>query len=156
MSFHTKTFMDGHSMFRCILGIFCPNFLIFLNTFKMYFHNKSIYSYEPKHHVRGTFIMVLFEQKTTWQSATDAGSSTNYWFSHHDENRKHLFLQSQFVCSIWPTIQVASSMYLPYSVDNICGNFLNNIDYKDKILIWVGPVVLLLSLWLGINKWHGF
>jgi hypothetical protein len=23
MSFHTKTFADEHSMFRCILGIFC-------------------------------------------------------------------------------------------------------------------------------------
>jgi hypothetical protein len=29
MSFHTKTFVDGHSMFRCILGIFCLNFLNF-------------------------------------------------------------------------------------------------------------------------------
>jgi hypothetical protein len=52
MSFHTKTFVDGHSMFRCILGIFCLNFLIFSNAFKMYFHNRSICSYEPKHHVR--------------------------------------------------------------------------------------------------------
>jgi hypothetical protein len=31
MSFHTKTFVDEHSMFRCILGIFCP---IFLKKFK--------------------------------------------------------------------------------------------------------------------------
>jgi hypothetical protein len=45
MSFHTKTFVDGHSMFRCILRIFCLNFLIFLNAFKIYFHNRSICSY---------------------------------------------------------------------------------------------------------------
>jgi hypothetical protein len=51
MSFHKKTFMDGHSMFRCIFGIFSLNFLIFLNIFKIYFHNKSICSYEPKHHI---------------------------------------------------------------------------------------------------------
>jgi hypothetical protein len=48
--FSHQNFRDGHSMFRCILRIFCPNFLIFLNAFKMYFHNKSICSYEPKHH----------------------------------------------------------------------------------------------------------
>jgi hypothetical protein len=37
MSFHTKTFVDGHSMFRCILGIFFQIFQFFLmylkNTF---------------------------------------------------------------------------------------------------------------------------
>jgi hypothetical protein len=54
MSFHTKTFMNGHSTFICILRIFYPIFLIFLNAFKMYFHNRSICSYEPKHHVRNS------------------------------------------------------------------------------------------------------
>jgi hypothetical protein len=48
MSFHTKTFVDEHSMFTCILRIFYPIFLIFFNTFKLYFHNRSICSYEPK------------------------------------------------------------------------------------------------------------
>jgi hypothetical protein len=51
MSFHTKTLVDGHRMFRCIARNFLFNFLIFLNAFKMYFHNRCICSYEPKHHV---------------------------------------------------------------------------------------------------------
>jgi hypothetical protein len=51
MSFHTKTLVDGHRMFRCIQGIFCSIFFIFQNTFKMYFHNRCICSYEPKHHI---------------------------------------------------------------------------------------------------------
>jgi hypothetical protein len=51
MSFLTKTLMDGHRMFICIPEFFVQFFEFFLNAFKMYFHNKCICSYEPKHHV---------------------------------------------------------------------------------------------------------
>jgi hypothetical protein len=44
MSFLTKTLMDGHRMFIC-------TFKNFVQFFKMYFYNRCICSYEPKHHV---------------------------------------------------------------------------------------------------------
>jgi hypothetical protein len=62
MSFLTKNLVDGHSMFRCIPGILCLNFLFFKNAFKLYFHNRCICSYEPKHHVHRSPFLSLREE----------------------------------------------------------------------------------------------
>jgi hypothetical protein len=71
MSFHTKTLVDGHRTFRCLLGIFCSNFLIFFNAFKMYFYNRCICSYEPKHHVGLSWSLFLLKKPSdasAWDS----------------------------------------------------------------------------------------
>jgi hypothetical protein len=50
-------------------GIFCSIFLIFLNAFKMYFHNRCICSYEPKHHVQ--YNKTCCMQEGSWELGMD-------------------------------------------------------------------------------------
>jgi hypothetical protein len=66
MSFHTKTLVDGHRMFRCIARNFLFNFFDFLNIFKMYFHNRYIYSYKPKHHIHPSPNKFISKQTSTY------------------------------------------------------------------------------------------
>jgi hypothetical protein len=42
-------------------------------------------------------------------------------------------------------------LYSPTSIANIFGNLILDIDYKYKILLRVGAVALILSLWLCRN-----
>ena len=72
-------------------------------------------------------------------------------FCHHDETIKHLFFQCKFARSIWSTIQIGSNLYPPQSVVNIFGNCLNGVDPKFKLLIRVGAIAVIWSLWLYRN-----
>ena len=72
-------------------------------------------------------------------------------FCHQDETIKHLFFQCQFARSIWSIIQIGSSLYPPRSVANIFGNWLNGVDNRFKILIRVGAIAVIWSLWLCRN-----
>jgi hypothetical protein len=72
-------------------------------------------------------------------------------FCSHDETIKHLFFQCNFVCSIWSIIQVASGLYPPTSIANVFGNWVHGIDSKYIILLRVGAMVLIWSLWLCRN-----
>ena len=72
-------------------------------------------------------------------------------FSHHDEKIKHLFFQCKVARSIWSVIQVALNLYPPRSVANIFGNWLHEIDHRFRILIRVGALAIIWSLWLCRN-----
>lgn len=72
-------------------------------------------------------------------------------FCHHDETIKHLFFQCSFARTIWSLIQMASGIYPPTSVANIFGNWLFGIDVKYRILIRVGALAVIWSLWLCRN-----
>ena len=72
-------------------------------------------------------------------------------FCHHNETIKHLFFQCNFARSIWSVIQVGSNLYPPSSVANIFGNWLHGIDHKYIILLRVGAIVIIWSLWLCRN-----
>jgi hypothetical protein len=73
---------------------------------------------------------------------------------HHNETIKHLFFQCRFVRSIWSIIQVASKLYSPTSVTNIFGNWLYGIDLRFRMLIRVGALAVVLSLWLYRNDFN--
>jgi hypothetical protein len=72
-------------------------------------------------------------------------------FCSQDETIKHLFFHCNFARSIWSVIQVASGLYTPTSIANIFENWLHGIDYKYMILLRVGAVALIWSLWLCRN-----
>ena len=72
-------------------------------------------------------------------------------FCHHDETIKHLFFQCRFAHSIWSTIQIGSTLYPPRSVANIFGNWLNGVAARFKLLIRVGAIAVIWSLWLCRN-----
>jgi hypothetical protein len=46
-------------------------------------------------------------------------------FCHYNETIKHLFFQCHFARSIWPVIQVASTLFPPCSITNILPPFQN-------------------------------
>ena len=72
-------------------------------------------------------------------------------FCHHDKTIKHLFFQCGFARSIWSAIQIGSNLYPPQSVANIFGNWLNGVDSRFKLLIRVGAIAVIWSLWLSGN-----
>lgn len=72
-------------------------------------------------------------------------------FCHHNETIKHLFFKCNFAHSIWSFIQMASNLYPSSSVVNMFGNWLWGIDNKYRILIRVGALPLIWSLWLCRN-----
>jgi hypothetical protein len=72
-------------------------------------------------------------------------------FCSQDETIKHLFFHCNFAHSIWSIIQVVSGLYTPTSIANIFGNWLHGIDYKYMILLRVGAMALIWSLWLCRN-----
>jgi hypothetical protein len=72
-------------------------------------------------------------------------------FCHQDETIKHIFFQCRFARSIWSIIQAASSLYPPTSVANVFGNWLHGIDHRFRMLIRVGELAVIWSLWLCIN-----
>jgi hypothetical protein len=72
-------------------------------------------------------------------------------FCTHDETIKHLFFQCNFARSIWSVIQAASGLYPPTSIANVFGNWVHGIDYKYRILLRVGAIALIWSLWLCRN-----
>ena len=72
-------------------------------------------------------------------------------FCQHNETIQHLFFQCNFARSIWSVIQVASNLYPPSSVANIFGNWLHDIDHKYIILLRVGAIAIIWSLWLCRN-----
>jgi hypothetical protein len=74
--------------------------------------------------------------------------STNCVFCHHDETIEHLFLRCKLAKSTWSVIQVGSTLYLPCSVANIYGNWLNSVDIRFKILIRVEVLLVICLLWL--------
>jgi hypothetical protein len=49
-------------------------------------------------------------------------------------------------------IQTASTLYPPTSVANIFGNWLHSIDFRFKVLIRVGALAVIWSLWLCRNN----
>jgi hypothetical protein len=73
-------------------------------------------------------------------------------FCSHDETIKHLFFQCNFARSIWSVIQAASGLYPPTSITNIFGNWVHGIDNKYIILLRVGAMALIWSLWLCRNN----
>jgi hypothetical protein len=77
--------------------------------------------------------------------------SSSCVFCTQDKTIKHLFFQCSFAHSIWSVIQVASDLYTPISIANIFGNWLNGVDYKYMILLRVGAMALIWSLWLCRN-----
>jgi hypothetical protein len=72
-------------------------------------------------------------------------------FCTHDETIKYLFFQCNFARSIWSVIQAASGLYPSTSIVNVFGNWVHGIDYKYKILLRVGVMALIWSLWLCRN-----
>ena len=72
-------------------------------------------------------------------------------FCHKDETIKHLFFDCQFASSIWSIIQIGSTLYPPRSIANIFGNWLNGVDRRFKLLIRVGALAIIWSLWLCRN-----
>jgi hypothetical protein len=48
-------------------------------------------------------------------------------------------------------MQVTSTLYLPRSIANIFGNWINGIDYRYKKHIRVGAIAFIWSLWLCRN-----
>ena len=84
--------------------------------------------------------------KRNWQG------SLQCCFCHHDETITHLFFQCKLARSIWSVIQVASNLYPPRSAANIFGNWLRGIDHKYRILIRVGAIAIIWSLWLCRNE----
>jgi hypothetical protein len=72
-------------------------------------------------------------------------------FCHHNETIKHLFFQCNFAHSIWSVNQMASNLYPPSSVVNMFDNWLRGIHNKFRILILVGALALIWSLWLCRN-----
>jgi len=72
-------------------------------------------------------------------------------FCHEDETIKHSFFKCKFARSICSVIQVASSLYPPRSVANIFGNWLHGIDNRFRVLIRVGALAIIWSLWLCRN-----
>ena len=72
-------------------------------------------------------------------------------FCHHDETIKHLFFQCDFARSIWSAIQIGSTLFPPRNVANIFGNWLNGVDSRFKLLIRVGAIAVIWSLWLSRN-----
>jgi hypothetical protein len=50
--------------------------------------------------------------------------------------------------SIWSVIQLASHLCPPCSVANIFGNWLHGIDHRFRMLIRVGAIAVIWSLWL--------
>jgi hypothetical protein len=72
-------------------------------------------------------------------------------FCHQDETIKHLFFHCRFARSIWSVIQVASTLFPPRSITNICGNWLNGINDRFKKHIRVGAIAFIWSLWLCRN-----
>jgi hypothetical protein len=72
-------------------------------------------------------------------------------FCTHDETIKHLFFQFNFARSIWSVIQSALGLYPPTSIANVFGNWVHDIDNKYIILLRVGEIALIWSLWLCRN-----
>jgi len=72
-------------------------------------------------------------------------------FCHQDETIKHMFFQCKFARSIWSVIQVASNLYPSRNVANIFSNWLRGIDRKYRMLIRVGAIAVIWSLWLCRN-----
>jgi hypothetical protein len=73
------------------------------------------------------------------------------FFYQHNETIKHLFFKCNFACSVWSVIQMTSNLYPPSDVANIFGKWLRGIDNKYRILIRVGALALIWSLWLCRN-----
>jgi hypothetical protein len=69
-------------------------------------------------------------------------------FCSQDETIKYLFFQCNFARSIRSVIQAASDLYPPTSIANVFGNWVHGIDSKYRILLWVGAMALIWSLWL--------
>jgi hypothetical protein len=72
-------------------------------------------------------------------------------FCYQDETIKHLFFQCRFARSIWSIIKIASSLYPMTSVANVFGNWLHGIDLRFRMLIRVGTIAVIWSLWLCRN-----
>jgi hypothetical protein len=77
--------------------------------------------------------------------------SKKYVFFHQDKTIKHLFFQCLLARSIWPAIQIASTLFPPCSITNIFENWLNGIDNRFKKHIRVGAIAFIWSLWLCRN-----
>jgi hypothetical protein len=69
-------------------------------------------------------------------------------FCSQDETINYLFFQCNFARFIWSVIRVGLGLYTPTSTANIFENLLHGIDYKYMILLRVGAMVLIWSLWL--------
>jgi hypothetical protein len=77
--------------------------------------------------------------------------SLTWVFYPQDETIKHLFFQYIFACSIWSVIQITLGLYPTSSIANIFGKRLHGIDYKYIILLRIGAMALIWSLWLCRN-----
>jgi hypothetical protein len=64
-------------------------------------------------------------------------------FCHYDENIKHLFFQCKLTRSIWSDNLIAFILY-----PSQCGTYFQQMDHRDRVLIWMGAVALLWSLWV--------
>ena len=89
--------------------------------------------------------------KDNFAKCNGHGSKKNV-FCHHDETIKHLFFRCKFARCIWSAIQIGSTLFPPRSVENIFDNWLNGVDYRFKLLIRVGVIVVIWSLWLCRNN----
>jgi hypothetical protein len=68
----------------------------------------------------------------------------------HDETKQHLFFQYKFVRSTCLVIKIGSTFYPPRSIENIFGNWFNDLNSRFKLLIRV-KVITIRSLWLCKN-----
>jgi hypothetical protein len=57
----------------------------------------------------------------------------------------------QFARSIWLVIQLGSTLYQPRSVTDIIENWPNDVDPRFKLLIRVGALGVIWSVWLCKN-----
>ena len=73
------------------------------------------------------------------------------FFCHHNETIRHLFFHYHFIKSIWSMIQIVSTLYPPTSVANIFSNWLHWVDHRFNVLIRVGQLSIIFSLWICRN-----
>jgi hypothetical protein len=83
--------------------------------------------------------------KHNWQD------SKKFVIWHHDETIKQLFFECHFARSIWSIIQLGSTLYPPRRNASIFGYWLNGVDLRFKLLIRVGALAIIWSLWMCKN-----
>ena len=62
-----------------------------------------------------------------------------------------MFFECKFAYFIWSIIQIVPILYSPRSIANIFGNWLNGVESRFKLIIRMGAIAVIWSLWLCRN-----
>jgi hypothetical protein len=77
--------------------------------------------------------------------------SSIWVFCPQDETIKHFSSNTSLHVLLWSVIQITLGLYPTSSIANIFDKRLHGIDYKYRILLRVGAIALIWSLWLCRN-----